>query len=175
MLFAMAWCRFGFDMKMDSILAHDRVFVGVKASSKKQLLHLIAGHCARSLKLDPKKVLAGLLEREALVSTGVGSGVATPHVRLHEIDTVTGFFFRLETPVDFDAVDDAKVCLVFALLTPFDAGAEHLKALAQVSRTLRLPQIRKRLLAAPDADACRIILCSDIAASSTKPTRQLQT
>jgi len=159
-------------MTLDNLLARDRVFVGVRASNKKQLLHLIAGHCARTLHLDPKKVLAGLLEREALVSTGVGSGVATPHVRLEDIKEVTGLFFRLQTPIDFDAVDDAKVNLVFVLLTPPGADAEHLKALAQVSRNLRLPQMRKRLLAAPDADACRVILSTGVDGTATKRTQQ---
>ena len=113
---------------------------------------------ARSFGLKPAEVLDALLEREALGSTGVGYGVAVPHARLKGLDRLRGVFVRLETPVPFDAVDDRPVDLIFALFAPPDAGAEHLRALARVSRILRQADLREQLPHAHGADAIHALL-----------------
>jgi len=151
-------------MTLKDLLARERVMVGLNASGKKQALQLIALHTAKALGLDGQVLLEGLQQREALGSTGVGNGVAIPHARTGEVDSIKGMFLRFDTPVEFDAVDDAKIDLVFVLIAPPDAGAEHLKALAQVSRSMRQADLREKLRKAPDADACRIFLT----AGSTK-------
>ncbi|VAW02969.1 PTS system nitrogen-specific IIA component, PtsN [hydrothermal vent metagenome] len=156
-------------MTINELLSEERVFLRAKSSGKKQVLRLLASLAAKTLDVDEAIVLASLQERERLSSTGVGGGVAIPHARLDGLDQVKGIFVRFEQPISFDAVDDAPVDLFFMLLAPKQAGAEHLKALAQVSRCLRLPQMRERLRLAPDADACRMILCND---TQNKPARK---
>jgi PTS system nitrogen regulatory IIA component len=99
-----------------------------------------------------------LLERETLGPTGVGNGVALPHARVQGLDEVVGAFILLEKPIDFEAVDRQPVDLVFALFAPEDAGVEHLKALALVSRTLRDPGLCAKLRANPDAGMIYTIL-----------------
>lgn len=148
-------------MTLNDLLTPERVFVGVHATNKKQALGKIADLAAKVLHLNTKNVLDGLVEREMLSSTGVGNGVAIPHARLDELDEIKGLFIRFDTPVEFDAIDDVRVDLVFVLLAPPDAGVDHLKALAQVSRRLRLTDMQDRLRLAPNADSCRIILCND--------------
>jgi PTS system nitrogen regulatory IIA component len=95
-------------------------------------------------------VFEALWEREKLSSTGVGHGVAIPHARLAKLERIIGLFVRLDDAIDFEAIDDAPVDLVFALLTPADAGADHLKALARVSRLMRSPAVCEKLRAAND-------------------------
>lgn len=112
-----------------------RYLTGV--SSKKRLLQDISDQAAEVYGLDRDAVFAGLQDREALGSTGVGRGVAIPHARFETQNRVIGLFTRLEKPVDFESVDNQPVDLVFTLLAPKAEGAEHLKALALVSRTLR--------------------------------------
>ena len=143
---------------MKELLSQDGVFVRAGASGKKQVLGILAKLAAKTFALDSALVLRYLLEREALGSTGVGGGVAIPHARVPNLDTVKGFFVRFDTPIAFAAVDDVPVDLFFVLLAPVDSGVEHLKALAQVSRCLRSPKMRERLRLAPDADACRVML-----------------
>ncbi|MBL4617480.1 MAG: PTS sugar transporter subunit IIA [Robiginitomaculum sp.] len=145
-------------MILKDLLTRDRVMVGLNASGKKQALQLIALHTAKAMNLDQEIVLQALQQREALGSTGVGNGVAIPHARIAEVGSIKGMFLRFDTPVEFDAIDDAKIDLVFVLIAPPDAGAEHLRALAQVSRSLRQADLREKLRQAPDADACRIFL-----------------
>ena len=124
-------------MDIENLLATDMVFADFKASSKKQVLQSLSRRWASAHKMDDRLVFDKLLERERLGSTGVGRGVAIPHARIEGLDTITGVFARLSTAVDFDAVDDIPIDLVFMLFAPEDAGADHLKALARVSRLLR--------------------------------------
>jgi len=145
-------------MNLDTLLASDRVMTDLRASSKKQAIKLIADLCARVLPQDAASVLSGLQEREQISSTGVGNGVAIPHARLEGLSQVYGLFLRFNTPLSFAAIDDAPVDLVFVLLAPKDASAEHLKALALVSRCLRRKEMREKLRKAPDAAACLVIL-----------------
>ncbi|MDC0737674.1 PTS sugar transporter subunit IIA [Cognatishimia sp. SS12] len=145
-------------MDLSTFLRPEAVKVISAASSKRRLLQEfgeIAGSCYG---LDPAEVVSALQERESLGPTGVGKGVALPHARLDGIDTVTGAFILLEKPVDFNAVDRQPVDLAFALFAPMDAGVEHLKALAFVSRTLREPTTCSKLRANPEASTLFTIL-----------------
>lgn len=124
-------------MDIEDLLATDMVFADFKASSKKQVLQTLSRRWAAEKGVDERLAFEKLLERERLGSTGVGKGVAIPHARIAGLQNITGAFARLSTPVDFDSVDDAPVDLVFMLFAPEDAGADHLKALARISRLLR--------------------------------------
>lgn len=136
------------------------------ATTRKQALQALAELTQRSLGVPARPVLDAVIEREKLGSTGVGHGVAIPHARTDLVDQVCGVFGRLKQPVDFDAVDGRPADLIFLLLAPEDAGAEHLKALAQVSRLFRREDIRRSLRAAPDAQAMTVILSSAEAANA---------
>ena len=124
-------------MDLKDILSLEAIRTSVKVQSKKRLLQDISEHAAACYGLDADAVCAALTERETLGPTGVGHGVAIPHARLAEVQRVCGLFTSLDGPVDFTAVDRKPVDLVFTLLAPKAEGAEHLKALALVSRTLR--------------------------------------
>ncbi|MBY6083679.1 PTS IIA-like nitrogen regulatory protein PtsN [Ruegeria arenilitoris] len=137
-------------MDLSSILKPEAVRVLSAASSKKRLFQEIGDVAAGALGLDPQTIVDCLLERESLGPTGVGHGVALPHARLSEIDSVAGVFVMLEKPIDFGSVDRQPVDLAFALFAPEDAGVEHLKALALVSRTLRDGAVCSKLRANPD-------------------------
>ena len=141
----------------------DRAAIAPRASApnKRQVLAVIADIAARSFGLDAETVLEALLEREQAGSTGVGHGVAVPHARLDGLQRMRGVFLRLEHPVAFDAVDDQPVDLIFALFSPAKAGAEHLRALARVSRVLRQGDLREQLRQARTADAIHILLAQE--------------
>jgi len=134
------------------------VLPDLKANSKKQALREMARRAAELTGLADRDIMATMLERERLGTTGIGGGIAIPHACLDGLETVTGLFARLERPVDFDAVDDEPVDLVFMLLAPAGGGAEHLKALARVSRALRDPARREKLRGATSADAILALL-----------------
>ncbi len=140
-------------MNLNDLLSADATLCGLRASSKKHALHELAQKAEDVTGAPARTILDAVLEREKLGSTGVGAGVAIPHAHLEAVGRVTGVFARLATPLDFDAIDDQPVDLVFLLLAPPDAGAAHLKALARVSRTLRRKEARARLRTAPTADA----------------------
>ncbi len=135
-----------------------RVIPGVKG--KKRLFSDIAEMVAAAHGVDAAQAVDALQERESLGPTGIGGGIALPHARLDGLDRVIGAFVRLEQPFDYGAVDRAPVDLVFALFAPRDAGVEHLKALALVSRTLRDPAICKKLRANDDPEILYAILTS---------------
>lgn len=134
-------------MELDEIITPKAVLANLKPGSKKQLLHELANVAAHMVKREPQEVFETLLERERLGSTGVGNGVAIPHGKIDGIDQITGVFARLPQPVDFDALDDQPVDIVFMLLAPTGSGADHLKALSRIARVLRnqatLTSIRK--------------------------------
>ena len=153
-------------MTLDKLLTPDSVIVNLKATSKKQALQELARHASILTGVDERRIFDVLLERERLGSTGVGVGVATPHARLGDIDTLFGLFARFENPVDFDAVDDLPVDLMFLLLAPESAGADHLKALARVSRLLRDKPSCAKLRGADNADALYALLAEPIATTS---------
>lgn len=137
-------------MEIADILSPQAVFHRLKATNKKKLIAELAACAGKVAGLDEGKVFESLWEREKLNSTGVGHGIALPHARLAKLDRIIGLFAQLEHPVQFDAIDDAPVDLVFVLLTPPDAGADHLKALARVSRLMRNAAICEKLRAAND-------------------------
>ncbi|MGB0439672.1 MAG: PTS sugar transporter subunit IIA, partial [Paracoccaceae bacterium] len=126
--------------------------------SKKRLLHDVAELAHVAYGLDSGRTVEALLERENLGPTGVGRGIALPHARLEGLTSVVGAFILLEKPVAFESVDQQPVDLVFALLAPQEAGVEHLKALALVSRTLRDPGMCRKLRANPNSAMLHTIL-----------------
>jgi nitrogen PTS system EIIA component len=145
-------------MEIADILSPQSVFQRVKAASKKKLITEIAGFAAGAAGLDADKVFDALWQREKLGSTGVGHGVAIPHARLARLEKIAGIFVHLDEPIDFESVDSAPVDLVFALLTPADAGADHLKALARISRLMRNAATCEKLRAANDRSALYALL-----------------
>jgi len=148
-------------MDIGDLLADGGVVLRSGASSKRQALHVVADAAAQALGLPEGRVLEALLEREALGSTGLGSGVAVPHARLDAVSRVTAVFVRLDTPVAYGSVDDRPVDLLFALFAPPSDGAEHLRALAAVSRALRSPEMREQLRQAHTPDAIRALFVRD--------------
>ncbi|MDO9589416.1 MAG: PTS sugar transporter subunit IIA [Brevundimonas sp.] len=148
-------------MDISELLADGGVVLRSGASSKRQALHTVAEAAAQVLGLPENRLMEALLEREALGSTGLGSGVAVPHARLEGVERVTAVFVRLETPVAYGAVDDRPVDLLFALFAPPSDGAEHLRALAAVSRALRSSEMREQLRQARTTDAIRALFVRD--------------
>ena len=145
-------------MDLSTILRPEAVKVISATSSKKRLLQEFGDLAAGLYGLKANRVVTALQEREDLGPTGVGNGVALPHARWDGIDTVRGAFIMLEKPVDFNSVDRQPVDLAFALFAPHDAGVEHLKALANVSRLLRESSICAKLRANPVASTLYTIL-----------------
>ena len=128
---------------------------------RKQVLAELSTEMARALGLDPKYVLDQVLEREKLGSTGVGEGVAIPHARIEGLTRPVGGFARLMEPADFDAIDERGADLIFMLLAPTDAGAEHLQALARTARVFRQESVRAALRQAHTSDAVLAILAPE--------------
>jgi PTS system nitrogen regulatory IIA component len=124
-------------MEISDLLIPKGVIANLKVTSKKQVLQELAKRAADLTGLHERSIFDVLLERERLGTTGVGNGIAIPHGKLANMDRLHGLFARLERPVPFDSIDGQPVDLIFLLLAPESAGADHLKALAQVSRLLR--------------------------------------
>jgi nitrogen PTS system EIIA component len=142
----------------DLLIGPDAVLAPAKATGKKALLAELAAKAAGLFKVDERKLFDRLLERERLGSTGIGGGIAIPHGRLTTVAKPLGLFARLAHPVDFDAIDERPVDVVFLLVTPEGAGADHLKALARVSRLLRDRSLVEKLRATEKADALYALL-----------------
>ena len=153
-------------MQIADILDPDAVKVIGGCSSKKRLFHDLGALAGQCHDLPPGEVIDALIEREGLGPTGVGHGIALPHARLPQLTGVCGLFLRLEKPLNFDSVDRQPVDLVFALLAPEDAGVEHLKALALVSRTLRSDDTCAKLRANEDPGTLYAILTSEQASKA---------
>ncbi len=143
---------------MTDLLAPDRVLVGLRPGSKRHLLQELADAAAAVSGLPAKPILDSLIQREKLGTTGVGDGLAIPHAKVPGLPKLMGFFAKLARPVEFDALDDKPVDIVFLLLAPEDAGAEHLKALARIARILRDPALCARLRQMPDAQRAYALL-----------------
>ena len=150
----------------DLLAGPDAVLACVKASGKKALLAELAGRAAGLFKIDERKLFDRLLERERLGSTGIGGGIAIPHGRLSTMTKPLGLFARMAHPVDFDAIDERPVDIVFLLVTPESAGADHLKALARVSRLLRDRSLVDKPRATESAEALYALLVEPIQAQS---------
>jgi nitrogen PTS system EIIA component len=145
-------------MEIADLITPDAVVAHLKASNKKQVLQELAAKAAALTKLPERRIFEILSEREKLGSTGMGQGVAIPHGRFAGVEHMTGLFARLDSPVDFDAMDDQPVDLFFLLMAPEGAGADHLKALARVSRLLRNQAICEKLRAATQPAALYALL-----------------
>ncbi|MBM3559362.1 MAG: PTS IIA-like nitrogen regulatory protein PtsN [Alphaproteobacteria bacterium] len=160
-------------MDIEDILTPGAVVAKLRATSKKQALQELARVAADVTGEDERAIFEVLLERERLGSTGVGGGVAIPHGKLAGLDRLQGVFARLAQPIDFDAVDDRPVDLMFVLLAPEGAGADHLKALAQVSRLLRDPATCDKMRGSDSRDAVYALLTQGggTGAHDTPPVR----
>ena len=145
-------------MALNDIVAANAVIPALKVNGKKQAIQEIAARAAELSGLGERTIFETLLQREKLGSTGIGHGIAIPHGKLATLDHIVGVFARLDHPVDFEALDDQPVDLVFLLLAPEGAGADHLKALARVARLLRDPDTANKLRESSDADALYAVL-----------------
>ena len=139
-------------MLISDLLTLETIIPDLKAASKKQALQELASYAARQLGIEDRMILDVLLERERLGSTGVGEGVAIPHGKLIQLDRLYLLFARLPKPISFDALDGRPVDLMFLLLTPENAGGDHLTALAKVSRLLRDQRMCTLLRGSEDAE-----------------------
>jgi PTS system nitrogen regulatory IIA component len=145
-------------MQLSEFLDFEAVRVDLAAGNKRQLLNQLAQIAAARLSLDPSAIADSIGERERRGATGFGGGVAIPHGKLDKLDRVYALVTRLAAPIDYKAVDGQPVDLVFLLLSPPDAGAEHLKALAAVSRLVRHSGIVEKLRGARSRDALAAVL-----------------
>ncbi|HVR65323.1 MAG TPA: PTS IIA-like nitrogen regulatory protein PtsN [Verrucomicrobiae bacterium] len=145
-------------MEIEDLITPAGVIPKLRATGKKHALQELAKRAADVTGLHERAIFDVLLERERLGSTGVGNGIAIPHGKLAELQKLHGVFARLDSPIDFDSVDDQPVDLVFLLLAPEAAGADHLKALARVSRLLRDRTVCEKLRGANSADAIYALL-----------------
>ena len=146
---------------LSDLLSPDAIDASLSVTNKKTLFQQLAASAARLTSLPSKQILASLQQREKLGSTGFGSGVAIPHGKIEGLPNIVGFFARLQAPIDYDAVDDLPVDLVFLLLSPPNTGADHLKALARVSRALRDRATLAKLRGARSRDAILALLSGD--------------
>lgn len=138
-------------MNIIDLVGAENVVVGLRVANKTITLAELSRRAAKAVGLDEQAIADALGAREAMGSTGVGQGVAIPHARIAGLDRFYGLFVRLQKPIDFAAVDDQPVDLVFLLLTPEKSSNDHLAALACISRRLRDPAVAGRLRAAKDA------------------------
>jgi PTS system nitrogen regulatory IIA component len=145
-------------MQLADFLDCDAIKTALPGGNKRSLMQQLANLAAQRLELDPSTILASLNEREQLGSTGFGQGVAIPHARIDGLDRIYGLFVRLGEPVEYKAIDGRPVDLVFLLLSPMNAGAEHLKALASISRITRDAATLERLRGARTRDALAALL-----------------
>jgi PTS system nitrogen regulatory IIA component len=145
-------------MEIADILSPDGVLGSLRVAGKKQALQELAKRAAQLTGVAEKRIFEVLLERERLGSTGVGNGIAIPHGKLNEVGRLFGLFARLERPVDFAAIDDKPVDLMFLLLAPEAAGADHLKALARVTRLLRDRAMCEKLRGTENPEALYALL-----------------
>ena len=145
-------------MEINDVLVPEGVVADLKATSKKQALQDLAKRAAEVSGLHERAIFDVLMERERLGTTGVGNGIAIPHGKLASLDRLHGLFARLKQPIDFHAIDERPVDLIFVLLAPENAGADHLKALARISRLLRNNGICDKLRGTDSAEALFAIL-----------------
>ncbi|AQR60905.1 PTS IIA-like nitrogen-regulatory protein PtsN [Brevundimonas sp. LM2] len=153
-------------MDIGELLVPEGIVLKSGASSKRQALHSVAAAAAQCIGIAEALIFDALMEREALGSTGLGNGVAIPHARLEGLPGIRAVFVRLDTPVAYDSVDDRPVDLMFALLAPARNGAEHLRALAAVSRALRSAELREQLRQVRTVDALHALFVRNEAATA---------
>jgi nitrogen PTS system EIIA component len=153
-------------MPTTDLVSPNAIIPAMKVNGKKQALQEIAAKAAELTGQNEKAILEILLQREKLGSTGVGNGVAIPHGKLQKLGNVFGLFARLDRPIDFEALDAQPVDLIFLLLAPEGAGADHLKALARVARLLRDPEVARKLRASNGAEAIYAVLAMPSASAA---------
>lgn len=154
-------------MQIADLLSPEGVLSSLKVKEKKLLLQQLADKSSHLAQVDERRIFETLVERERLGTTGVGQGIAIPHGRLAEVKKIVGIFAKLETPLEYEAVDNQPVDLVFMLLAPEGAGADHLKALARVSRLLRNQAACEKLRKATSAEELYAILTEPPAGASS--------
>jgi len=157
-LVAGAFDRIVLIMPLNDLVKPEAVIPSLRGANKKQVLQELSEKAAAISGLDAREILDALIQRERLGSTGVGGGVAIPHGKLAKCGRIFGLFARLDRPVDFEALDDAPVDLVFLLIAPESAGADHLNALSRVARALRDQALVATLRATRDASALYSVL-----------------
>ena len=145
-------------MELADLLTPRSIIPALKVKSKKQALQELAELGEAVTGRPGREILEGLLQRESLGSTGLGGGVAIPHAKFKDLDRIHCLFARLETPIEFEALDNEPVDLIFVLLAPEHASGDHLKALARISRSLREPKAPDRLRSARDRAGLYAIL-----------------
>ncbi|WP_375611353.1 MULTISPECIES: PTS IIA-like nitrogen regulatory protein PtsN [unclassified Bartonella] len=145
-------------MNLSELIAPEAIIPALKANSKKQVLQILAEKASKLTGLSEHVIFDVVLQREKLGSTGLGGGIAIPHGKLPDINRIIGIFARLESPVDFEALDDEPIDLVFLLLAPENAGADHLKALSQIARVLRHTDVVQKLRSTHNANALYALL-----------------
>ncbi len=145
-------------MEINELISAESVIPNLRASSKKQALQDLARRAGDITGLHERAIFDVLMERERLGTTGVGNGIAIPHGKMANLDRLYGLFARLEHSVDFQSIDEQPVDLIFLLLAPESAGADHLKALARVSRLLRDGSVCEKLRGTNDAEALFALL-----------------
>ena len=153
-------------MTLTDLVAPSAIVPALKVNNQKQVLQELSARAAELTGQSERAIFEILLQREKLGSTAVGNGVAIPHGKLSKLGRLFGLFARLERPIDFEALDGQPVDLVFLLLAPEAAGADHLKALARVARLLRDPEIARKLRESRDADALYAVLAVPAASSA---------
>jgi PTS system nitrogen regulatory IIA component len=153
-------------MPLSDVVALEAIIPALKANGKKQALQELAAKAAQISGHNEKTILEILMQREKLGSTGVGSGIAIPHGKLPKLGKLFGLFARLDRAIDFEALDGQPVDLIFLLLAPEGAGADHLKALARVARLLRDSDIARKLRESRDAEAIYAVLAMPSASAA---------
>ncbi len=153
-------------MPITDLVAPNAIIPGLKVNTKKQVLHELAARAAALTGQNERAIFDVLMQREKLGSTAVGNGIAIPHGKLPTLSRLFGLFARLERPVDFESLDGQPVDLLFLLLAPEGAGADHLKALARVARLLRDPAMAHKLRASHDAEALYAVLAMPSASAA---------
>jgi PTS system nitrogen regulatory IIA component len=153
-------------MPLADLVAPNAIIPALKVNNKKQALQELAARAAVLTGQNERVIFEILLQREKLGSTGVGNGIAIPHGKLATLNKLFGLFARLARPVDFEALDGQPVDLVFLLLAPEGAGADHLKALARVARLLRDPELARKLRDSRDAEALYAVLAMPSASAA---------
>lgn len=145
-------------MDLGDLLTSDGIIASLQATSKKHALQELAGLASERTGLDAREIFNTLLQRERLGSTGLGRGIAIPHVKLDGLDGIFCLFARLEEPIEYESHDNEPVDLLFLLLAPEHASGDHLKALASISRVVREPSIIDAMRNAMNADELRMAL-----------------
>ena len=150
-------------MEISDLITTDSVVADLRVTSKKQSLQELSKTAAEITGLHERVIFDVLMERERLGTTGVGNGIAIPHGKLANLDKLHGLFARLDKPIDFQAIDEQPVDLIFLLLAPETAGADHLKALARVSRLLRDKTVCDKLRGTDQSEALYALLIEETA------------